>query len=337
MCHAWPQPARARRRRWARTCTTRRMSVGGGSTRGGSPPAPGSRASTSPRPSASGTATVCPPWSTRSATSSTGCSRRRHRTRSTARRAQRTPGTRCSRVLSFTCSEDVMITRRDFIASSVTAAGAGLIVPPVLAKSVLAANLDGSRNDRVLVVLQLMGGNDGLNTVVPYADPAYRAARPSLGLDASTLLPLGNGSGLHASLVNCKKLYDAGQLAIVQGVGYPQPTYSHFESSYVWQHADPNRRQADGWLGSLLAAQLDENGHPLTACALQETATPAELQASGATVSVIDTFSSYKLRGDAPSVRTAPALYRHTPGPYGVLLDTALQTAQAGMAQVAQT
>jgi uncharacterized protein (DUF1501 family) len=230
-----------------------------------------------------------------------------------------------------------MITRRDFLASGIVAAGSSLIVPPVLARSVFAAGADGMQNDRVLVILQMAGGNDGLNTVVPFGDPAYHAARPTLGLEDSQVLPLNADTGLHPSMKNLQRMFAAGQLAVVQGVGYPQPTYSHFEGMYVWQHADPTRSRTDGWMGSLLAAQLDSGGHPLTGCALHETATPPEMNAQGAVVSVIDSVDAYRVRGDAGQRAAAPALYQRTPGAYGVLLDQALATAESGITALQQT
>ncbi len=225
-----------------------------------------------------------------------------------------------------------MITRRDFVVSGLAASGVGIVVPPVLARSVYAAVADGNRNNRVLVVLQLAGGNDGLNTVVPYADPAYRSARPTIAVAGSSVLPLTAELGLNPALRNVKRMYDAGEVAIVNGVGYPQPTYSHFEGMYVWQHADPSRQRTDGWLGALLASQLDSQGHPLTACALGETTTPPELLDERATVSVIESVDSYQVAGGRPAQTAAPALYRNTPGVYGALFDQALSTAETGIA-----
>jgi uncharacterized protein (DUF1501 family) len=223
------------------------------------------------------------------------------------------------------------ITRRDFVVSGLTATGVSLVVPPVLAKAVYAATADGIHNDRVLVVVQLAGGNDGLNTVVPYADPAYMSLRPSLGIPAEKVLHIDSAVGLNPVLGGVKRLYDSGQVAIVQGVGYDQPTYSHFEGMSVWEHADPARRQTDGWLGKLLASQLDTLGHPLTACALAEVSTPPEMLADKATVSVIDSVAAYQVQGGAARRSAAPALYRRTPGIYGALLDRALSTAESGI------
>src|ERR1700730_5503992 len=189
------------------------------------------------------------------------------------------------------------ITRRDFVVSGLTATGVSLVVPPVLAKAVYAATADAIRNDRVLVVVQMAGGNDGLNTVVPYADPAYMSVRPSLGVPPEKVLHIDAAVGPNLVLAGVKRLYDSGQVAIVQGVGYDQPTYSHFEGLYVWEHADPQRRQTDGWLGKLLATQLDSQCHPLAGGALGQASTPSELRATGATVSVIESAATYRVQG----------------------------------------
>jgi uncharacterized protein (DUF1501 family) len=227
------------------------------------------------------------------------------------------------------------VTRRDFLAAGLVGVAGGVIVPPILAKGVFAAGADGIHNNRVLVVLQLAGGNDGLNTVVPYADPAYATARPTVGVRPENVLHVDSNVGLNPALKGLKSLYDGGQLAIVQGVGYDKPTYSHFENLYVWEYADPRRAQTDGWLGKLLGSQLDSQGHPLAGCALGEVSTPPELRAATATVSVIQSVQGYTVRGGPGHQATAPALYGNTPGIYGALFDQALSTAESGMKTLA--
>ena len=93
----------------------------------------------------------------------------------------------------------------------------------------------GSPNGSRLVLVTLYGGNDGLNTVIPYRDPAYAAARGPLAVDPSSVLPLADGFGLHPAMPGFKKLWDAKELAIVHGVGFADPNYSHFESMDIWQ------------------------------------------------------------------------------------------------------
>jgi uncharacterized protein (DUF1501 family) len=228
-----------------------------------------------------------------------------------------------------------MFTRRDFLAAGLYYTAAGLVVPPVLAKGVLAATNDGIHNDRVLVVLQLGGGNDGLNTVIPFADGAYHDARPTIGVSPDKVLPLNAQVGLHPALSGIKALYDAGHVAIVQGVGYSNPTYSHFEGLHVWEYADPSRQATDGWLGRLLASrQLDTQGHPLACCAVGEASEPTELRSQDLTaqVSVIDSAQSYRIQGGQGREIAAPNLYRQTPGLYGALFDSAASTALDGIA-----
>jgi uncharacterized protein (DUF1501 family) len=115
-----------------------------------------------------------------------------------------------------------------------------------------AAGTLGSPTGRTLVLLTLYGGNDGLNTVIPYQNPAYEQYRPTLGIEASKVLPIGEGFGFHPALVGFKKLWDAKQLAVVQGVGFSNPNYSHFESMDIWQSGVPDSPVSTGWLGRWL-------------------------------------------------------------------------------------
>jgi uncharacterized protein (DUF1501 family) len=123
----------------------------------------------------------------------------------------------------------------------------------------------------VLVLVTLYGGNDGLNTVVPAADPAYHSARPELAYDEGEVLDLGEGLGLNPGLTGLKQQWDGGTLAIVRGVSYPKPDRSHFRSMDIWQTADPVHPTSTGWIGRW----LDTNGHdPLTAISLEPVLPP---------------------------------------------------------------
>jgi uncharacterized protein (DUF1501 family) len=102
------------------------------------------------------------------------------------------------------------------------------------------------------VLIGLFGGNDGLNTVIPYQDPAYLAGRPRLGYQPSEVLVLGEGMGLHPNLTGLKAVWDAKQLAVVRGVGYPQPNRSHFRSMDIWQSGVPETPEITGWIGRWL-------------------------------------------------------------------------------------
>lgn len=148
-----------------------------------------------------------------------------------------------------------MLTRRSFLKSSPLLAFAPT-VPAFLATSARAA---GSKADaRVLVVVQLDGGNDALNTVVPHADPEYAKLRPRLKHDPKSLVPLTDSLGLHPALKPLGQLWENGSLAVVPGIGYPNPNRSHFESMAIWHTARPadeeDVRAAHGWLGRALDA-----------------------------------------------------------------------------------
>ena len=103
-----------------------------------------------------------------------------------------------------------------------------------------------------LVLVALYGGNDGENTVIPYSDPAYLAGRPDLGYQPNEVIALDHDLGLHPNLTGLKSLWDAKQLAIVRGVGYPSPSHSHFRGMDIWQSAVPETDEVTGWLGRWL-------------------------------------------------------------------------------------
>ena len=106
----------------------------------------------------------------------------------------------------------------------------------------------------VLVLVTLYGGNDGLGTLVPYADPAYHDARPDLAYDEGEVLRLDDRLGLNPAMTGFKGLWDAGDLAVVRGVGYPKPDHSHFRSMDIWQTGSPDRPATTGWIGRWLDA-----------------------------------------------------------------------------------
>src|SRR3954469_19195636 len=129
-----------------------------------------------------------------------------------------------------------MLNRRDFLARSLKAStllACAPAVPQFLAATARAAEQEKDGN--VLVVLEMGGGNDGLNTVIPYADDLYHKARPTLRLTKRNVLRVNDHVGLHTGLSGLQPLLGDGRLAIVQGVGYPNPDRSHFESMDIWQ------------------------------------------------------------------------------------------------------
>src|SRR6201987_2596482 len=144
-----------------------------------------------------------------------------------------------------------MFTRRAFLRTSLqtsTLVALAPAVPGFLARTARAA--EPQRDGRVLVVVQLDGGNDGINTVVPYKDEGYAKSREALRLPADKLHKVSDTVGLPPSLTGVAKLLERGELAIVQGVGYPNPSRSHFRSMAIWQTARPDdpEHQPCGWI-----------------------------------------------------------------------------------------
>jgi uncharacterized protein (DUF1501 family) len=160
-----------------------------------------------------------------------------------------------------------MLNRRSFLKNSTLLALAPTI-PGFLFQTARAAKVD--RDGRILVVLQLDGGNDGINTVVPFADEGYAKHRKSIRLDKSQLVKVNDKVGLHPGMDGIGKLLEAGQLAIVQGVSYPNPSRSHFQSMAIWHtgRLDAEQQAGMGWLGRGLdevkggASLLVGNGPP---------------------------------------------------------------------------
>lgn len=139
------------------------------------------------------------------------------------------------------------MTRRTFFKNGVTAFTLGFAAPRLLTDLALAQGMSG----RLLVVLYLGGGNDALSFLVPYTDGAYYSRRPTQGVQASTVLPIGSDSngnalGLHPRLGGFKSMYDAGQVAIIQRTGYPDASRSHFRGTDIWSTADPTSPQGTG-------------------------------------------------------------------------------------------
>jgi uncharacterized protein (DUF1501 family) len=143
-----------------------------------------------------------------------------------------------------------MLSRRDFLKHSSLLALAPT-VPGFVANTARAAKPE--KSNRILVVIQLDGGNDGINTVVPYADEGYAKHRRLLRLPTAQLIKVNGQIGLHPSMGEASKLLESQRLAIVQGVGYPNPNRSHFESMAIWQTARPDSEgRSLGWLGRAL-------------------------------------------------------------------------------------
>ena len=233
------------------------------------------------------------------------------------------------------------LSRRDFLRSGLVfgAGAAGLAagyaaVPDVFARAVYAAKQEKVINDKVLVMVQLAGGNDGLQTVIPLTDPGYRDMRPQLSKSADSALAISKDFGLNANLKGIKGLFDQGKVAIVQGVGYPKPSFSHFDSIRVWETGDPERRQQNGWLGNAIEKNYDSAGHPLVGCACGTTNVPGALRDLQATLTVIDDQKTFSFQGGQNVENVMGTLYTGTPGIYGALFDSAMATVRDTVAQL---
>ncbi|HLZ25163.1 MAG TPA: DUF1501 domain-containing protein [Ktedonobacterales bacterium] len=243
----------------------------------------------------------------------------------------------------------MLLTRRAMIRDGLLAVSAGMIMPSIFARAVRAASNaahEGSAwaqaaQARTLIVVQMAGGNDGLNTIVPYLDGTYYQARPTLAIPASSVLPLNDRLGMNPSLQALQPLWQQRKLAVVEGVGYPNPNLSHFASMDIWQTLDLNGQGAQGWLGKYVAGYVDKDGHPFQSLAVGTTL-PVALKSISADVPVVADPKNYRLLPDPARVSETSAaeariqtllkLYNTYPqsAPYAALLDATAQNAVQG-------
>jgi uncharacterized protein (DUF1501 family) len=231
-------------------------------------------------------------------------------------------------------------TRREILV-----AGLGAAALPLLSKLAWARALGGARDDRILVLVELGGGNDGLNTVVPFDDERYVAARPTLRVKREEVLKLADGVGLRRELAGLKERFDRGQLAIVQGVGYPRPDRSHFRSTDIWHSAslEPERAET-GWIGRLCECGGIATGERTPALMIGADKVPLLLVGADSIAPQIDDASRLRLPvgpEDAGAAARREALARlaappAAPGPQGTLdfVRGAARSTQASLARV---
>jgi uncharacterized protein (DUF1501 family) len=145
--------------------------------------------------------------------------------------------------------------RRELLRKGMTGLGVAGLTGSVLAPSLLGRAAEAAAaavaNNKILVILELSGGNDGLNTVVPYGDDAYYRNRPTIGLPKDQLRILDDHFGLNGGMAGFERLFKDGNMAIVHGCGYENPSYSHFTSMAYWHTAAPNSGEEYGWVGRL--------------------------------------------------------------------------------------
>lgn len=191
-------------------------------------------------------------------------------------------------------------TRRRFLQQTLgssTLLSLGLSVPEFLARAARAAESQPPRGEKVLVVVQLSGGNDGLNTLVPFADDAYARNRIVLRIPTEQVLKVDDHLGLHPQMPGFRKLVEAGRLAILPGVGYANPDRSHFRSMDIWHTARPEVEDTrDGWLGRCLDGAPRAAGSDVPALHLGAGPSPLALASRHSPVPSIESLEGFRLR-----------------------------------------
>ena len=242
------------------------------------------------------------------------------------------------------------LSRRAMIKDGLLVVSAGMVMPAVFSRGVASANalsVEGSHvaraaGDRTLIVVQMAGGNDGLSTVIPLTDSLYPKMRPTLAIPDTQALPLDGRLGLHPNLAPLKNLWDQGHLAIVEGVGYPNQSLSHFQAMDIWQTLDLNGTGSEGWLGKLVSGWVDKDGHPFKALDVG-VQTAQALSSINAQVPTLESIQSYRIAPDPIDTDNGNArlqalmkLYNSYPrtAPYAALLDTTALSAQEGSRQL---
>ncbi|MDQ6827056.1 MAG: DUF1501 domain-containing protein [Candidatus Eremiobacteraeota bacterium] len=227
-----------------------------------------------------------------------------------------------------------MTNRRTFLSSSLSVAVLGGLVPNSFLRAAQAQTLSPNAkvlgDDTVLVVVQMGGGNDGLNTVVPWSDDNYHRVRPTIRIGEKDVLRIDDRVGLNPALSGLMELYKEGHVAIVQGVGYPNPDRSHFRATEIWETAAPTKFVSTGWLGRYLDAQNSQakTKNPFAGVALGDVI-PSALIAQHVDVPAIGTLNTfaYNTGRDAASKASAGQLFdgaRPGQSPYlAMLQDTA--------------
>ena len=157
--------------------------------------------------------------------------------------------------------------------------------------------MDSSARGNSLVVVQLTGGNDGLNTVIPYEDRLYYDFRPTVHIEQEAVLPISARLGFNPSMTSIKRLWDQGKVAVISGIGYQKPNRSHFRSMDIWHTAEPDRIGTEGWLGHVIR-DLDPGGENVLTGVNLGRGLPRALACRGVTVTSVGELETYGLFPD---------------------------------------
>ena len=152
--------------------------------------------------------------------------------------------------------------------------------------------MTSTKKDPVLVVLQLSGGNDGLNTIIPYTNPLYNDNRPAVRVPDDQVLQINDSIGFNPAMAPMKRLYDEGKLAIIQGIGYPSPSRSHFRSMDIWHTCEPEKVGDEGWLGRAIS-ELDPTKENVLTGVNFGRGLPRAMVAPGVPVASVGNLESY--------------------------------------------
>jgi len=158
-----------------------------------------------------------------------------------------------------------------------------------------------TKKDPVLVVLQLTGANDYLNTVIPYTNPFYRDNRPKIGIPANQVLPIDDQLGFHPAMGPFKALYDQGKVAVIHGIGYENSPRSHFRSMDIWHTCEPEKTGTEGWAGRVIR-DLDPRGENVLKGVNIGQGLPRALALRGVPVTSVSSLESYGVLNEVPAV-----------------------------------
>ena len=245
--------------------------------------------------------------------------------------------------------------RRAALKNGMLAVGSGLLAPGIFeaiaASPAQAATPDRVRqtraagNGRILIVIQLAGGNDGLHAIAPYTDPTYIKLRPTLALGKADVNPLTANLGMNKTLSALMPLWNAGQMAVVENIGYPQQNLSHFQSMYIWQTLDTTGAQGTahtGWLGKYLSGIGDSSQYPFTGLD-SGSQLPTAFMSPGLSVPTVTSAKAFGIAADPAKPGRQAALLDFTKtfqgandaqNAFGTLLAQTSQTAATGAAQL---
>lgn len=188
----------------------------------------------------------------------------------------------------------------------------------------MAGNGPGGKN---LVVVQLSGGNDYLNTIVPYQDGLYYDYRPNMGLEGESVIPVDDRIGFNAHMAPFKRMYDDGMVAVFMGIGYPEPNRSHFRSMDIWHTAEPLTSSSEGWLGKVTKALDPEGKNPVMAVNFGR-GLPRALAFPGVSVASVGALESYGLYTGLAGAKNRDALLDTVSRIYQPMSDDGFPSAQ---------